>query len=62
MPFKENDYVKVIDQEIYGKVLFVHADTNEIVIEDFNSEYPEPDNQLIYRPSDLKKWKGVNHD
>ena len=45
MKFKENDYVKVIDQEIYGKVIFVHTDkktgqAREIVIEDLDCQDP----------------------
>tara|TARA_R100000315_G_C5223510_1_gene134986 strand:- start:1117 stop:1362 length:246 start_codon:yes stop_codon:yes gene_type:complete len=59
MKFKENDYVKVIDQEIYGKVIFVHTDkktgqAREIVIEDLDcQEFSAPFNQLSYRPSEL---------
>ena len=34
MKFKIDDQVKVIDQEIYGRVLEVWPDTNEVVIDD----------------------------
>lgn len=54
MKFKIGDQVKVIGQEIYGNILQVHLDTNEIVIEDQNSEYQAPDNELIYRPNELQ--------
>ena len=63
MKFKVDDYVKVIDQEIYGKVIFVHVYpypnsdvAREVVIEDIGSEeFSAPYNQLSYRPSDLEK-------
>ena len=51
---KVNSKVEVLDQDIVGTVLAIHPDTNEVVIEDHNSEYPYPDNQLTFRPSDLK--------
>ena len=63
MKFKIDDQVKVKDQEIYGKVIFVHTDKNtgqarEIVIEDFDcEEFSAPFNQLSYRPSELEKVK-----
>jgi len=45
--------VEVLDQDIIGTVLAIHPDTNEVVIEDHDSEYTNPDNQLVFRPSDL---------
>ena len=53
MKFKKDDEVKVINQEIYGRVLRVHTDTNEVVIKDHDSEYNSPDNELIYRPKEI---------
>ena len=53
--FEVGSKVRVIDQDISGTVLAIHADTNEVVIADDGSEYGEPDNQLVFRPSDLAK-------
>jgi len=44
--------VKVVNQDIVGTVLEIFPDCNEVVIEDHDLEYP--DNQLTFRPSDLK--------
>ena len=55
MKVKVNDKVKVIGQDIVGNVLAVHSDTNEVVIEDHDSEYKTPDNQLVYRCEDLEE-------
>jgi len=53
--FEVGSKVRVIDQDISGTVLAIHADTNEVVIADDGSEYGEHDNQLVFRPSDLAK-------
>lgn len=53
--FKIGNLVKHIDQYIIGKIISIHYDTDEIVIEDIHSEYEYPDNLLIYRPSELTK-------
>jgi len=50
---KKGDRVKVIDQNIFGTVLVIHKDTNEIVIQDDASEYEGPDNELVYRKEEL---------
>jgi hypothetical protein len=57
--FEVGDTVKHIDQDIIGEILAIHHDTNEIVIRDFHSEYEAPDDQLVYRPDELKLYK--NH-
>ena len=53
--FRIGNLVKHIDQYIIGKIISIHYDTDEIVIEDIHSEYEYPDNLLIYRPSELTK-------
>jgi hypothetical protein len=53
--FKIGNKVKHINQDILGKIISIHYDTNEIVIEDTHSEYEYPDNLLVYRPSELVK-------
>ena len=53
--FEIGNKVKHINQNILGKVISIHYDTNEIVIEDAHSEYKYPDNLLVYRPSELIK-------
>ena len=55
--FEVGDYVKVKDQDIYGEILVIHYDTNEIVIRDDASEYEAPDDQLVYRPDELEPFK-----
>ena len=53
--FEIGNQVKHIDQDIVGKIVSIHYDTDEIVVEDTHSEYEYPDNLLIYRPSELTK-------
>ena len=53
--FEVGSKVRVIDQDISGTVLAIHLDTNEVVIADDDSEYGDPDNQLVFRPNDLAK-------
>lgn len=53
MAFQAGDKVKVIGQDIIGTVLRVHYDTDEVVIQDHDSEYRSPDNQLIFRQQEL---------
>ena len=53
--FEIGNQVKHIDQNIVGKIVSIHYDTDEIVVEDTHSEYEYPDNLLIYRPSELIK-------
>ena len=53
--FEIGNQVKHIDQDIVGKIVSIHYDTDEIVVEDTHSEYEYPDNLLIYRPSELIK-------
>jgi hypothetical protein len=53
--FEIGNKVKHIDQDILGKVISIHYDTNEIVIEDAHSEYDYPDNLLVYRSNELIK-------
>jgi vacuolar-type H+-ATPase catalytic subunit A/Vma1 len=55
--FEIGDYVKVKEQEIYGEIVKIHYDTNEIVIEDDASEYESPDDQLVYRPDEIETFK-----
>ena len=57
--FEVGDMVKHIDQDIIGEILAIHYDTNEIVIRDFHSEYEAPDDQLVYRPNELKLYKNT---
>lgn len=51
---KVGDKVKVIDQEIFGVVLRISDFTNEVVIKDEHSEFESPDDELIYRLSELE--------
>jgi hypothetical protein len=55
--FEIGDYVKVKDQDIYGEILSINYDTNEIVIKDDASEYESPDDQLVYRPDEIEAFK-----
>ena len=55
--FEIGDTVKHIDQDIIGEILRIHYDTNEIVIRDLDSEYESPDDELVYRPSELELYK-----
>ena len=57
--FEVGDTVKHIDQDIIGEILAIHYDTNEIVIKDLFSEYGAPDDQLVYRPNELKLYKNT---
>ena len=59
---KIGDKVKVLGQDIVGIVVKIHEDTNEIVIEDFYSEYSSPDNQLVYRPNELEVVTNYNYN
>jgi len=52
--FKIGDIVKHIDQDIWGTVLHIDYNCNDIVINDLDSEYEYPDSELIYRPYELK--------
>ena len=45
--------IKVIDQEIYGKIVCLHP--NEVVIEDEDAE--TEDNQLCFKLSEVQKIK-----
>ena len=53
------DRIKVIDQEIYGKIVWIHS--NEVVIEDEDAE--TEDNTLAFKKSEVEeitgetKWK-----
>jgi len=53
--FEIGNKVKHVDQDIIGKIVSLHYDTNEITIKDIHSEYNYPDNLLVYRPSELIK-------
>jgi hypothetical protein len=53
--FEIGNKVKHINQDIVGKIVLIHYDTNEVVIEDNHSEYDYPENLLVYRPSELIK-------
>jgi len=53
--FEIGNKVKHINQDIVGKIVSIHYDTNEVVIEDNHSEYYYPENLLVYRPSELIK-------
>jgi len=48
------DRVKVIDQDIFGVVLAIHKDTNEVVIRDLDMDFDECD-VLVYRPRELRR-------
>ena len=45
------DRVKVIDQEIYGKIIYVHS--TEVVIEDEDAK--TEDNQLCFKKSEVEE-------
>ena len=51
---KIGDKVKIIDQNIFGTVLRIHADTNEVVIRDHDSEFDYPDNELVYKKREVR--------
>jgi hypothetical protein len=51
--FDVGQKVKVNEQEIIGKIVLINYDCNEIVIEDLDSEYLPPENQLVYKPDEL---------
>jgi len=62
--FNVGDIVKHIDQDIVGKIIKIHYEKNhitDVVIEDFHSEYESPDDQLIYKPSDLRIYNEKNN-
>ena len=45
------DRIKVIDQEIYGKIIYVHK--TEVVIED--EDAPTDDNTLCFKKSEVEE-------
>jgi len=51
--FNIGQKVKVNEQDIIGKIILINYDCNEIVIEDLDSEYLPPENQLVYKPTEL---------
>ena len=51
--FDVGQKVKVNEQDIIGKIVSINYDCNEIVIEDLDSEYLPPENQLVYKPDEL---------
>jgi len=50
---KVGDRIKVIDQEIYGKIVWIHS--NEVVIADEDAE--TEDNQLCFKMSEVQEIK-----
>lgn len=52
--YKVGDKVKVIDQEIFGVILRISDFTNEVIIQDEHSEYDSPDDELVYKRSELE--------
>ena len=54
MNYKIGQRVKVKDQDIYGKIIRMHDITKEIVIQDEDSEYEPPDDELIYKLSEIE--------
>ena len=48
---KIGDRVKIKDQDIYGKIIYVHK--TEIVIEDEGAE--TEDNQLCFKKSEIER-------
>lgn len=48
------DRIKVIDQEIYGKIVWIHS--NEVVIEDEDAE--TEDNTLAFKKSEVEEITG----
>ena len=53
------DRVKVIDQDITGLIIALHG--NKATIEDEDSEYESPDNNLEYRLSELEEIKNKTY-
>jgi predicted HAD superfamily phosphohydrolase len=53
------DRVKVIDQDITGLIVALHG--NKATIEDEDSEYESPDNNLEYRLSELEEIKNKTY-
>jgi hypothetical protein len=51
--FNVGQKVKVNEQDIIGKIVSINYDCNEIVIEDLDSEYLPPENNLVYKPTEL---------
>lgn len=51
---KVGDKVKVLDQEIFGVVLRISDFTNEVIIRDEDSEFESPEDELIYKFSELE--------
>jgi hypothetical protein len=51
--FNIGQKVKVNEQDIIGKIILINYDCNEIIIEDLDSEYLPPENQLVYKPTEL---------
>ena len=49
----KGDKVKVIGQDITGTVLRTYH-TNEVVIQDEDSEYESPNDELIYKHDELE--------
>ena len=49
--FWYGDKVKHIDQEIWGIVLRQH--NSEVVIQDMESEFESPDDELVFRSREL---------
>jgi hypothetical protein len=55
--FAVGDTVRHMDTDIIGEIVAIHYDTNEVVIRDLDSEYEAPEDQLVYRPDELKLYK-----
>jgi hypothetical protein len=53
--FKVGDRVKVIDQEIYGKIVKDYG--TEVVIED--EDAPTEDNTLCFKKSEVEETYGI---
>jgi len=53
------DRVKVIDQDITGVIIALNG--NKATIEDDDSEYESPDNNLEYRLSELEEIKNKTY-
>jgi len=51
MPYNIGDRIKVIDQEIYGKIVRLHS--TEVVIEDENAE--TWDNELCFKIREIER-------
>ena len=52
------DRIKVIDQEIYGKIVWIHS--NEVVIEDEDAE--TEDNTLAFKKSEVEEITGETNE